>query len=550
MRILCLLLILLPGLAHATISQLGLIFLWDDVSRGTAGYSRVSPDIESGSLLPLTPNLDIIAAAGYVHDNIKTSAVCSPTRARLLDYGPTGNPSNPLAHAERPADDLSHVRINPYAHNLVREAQEAGWKVVFTGKLHIAPYVFPTERKTFIKQLGFDDARFVSVGNPTNILPGVDYSDEALGESWNTCKGHNFHPVTDIHGNVEFTRTHTTKGVWDAASAMTAEAEASADSIKLLVLVWSPAAHSPNEPGDGATLACNDDTETNNDFPPNDSWTSGDVDDDVYKSNIEYNDTRMGEYIAEHFTSGAFGSDFIFVMGDNGIYGLVKEVLSHCAVSPGIKLTPYVCGTTTFFAAAGPGITAGKVTTSRLSSIDDVPSTILSLLGGNSIHPWGRNFADCMTESNSQTALSCKHTRDSVMWTEWEENGGAAGTISTPPQVATDPANTWTNYEVGSEVWLEGGSHSLLHRTYTVNESPMVASETFWQINDGVESEQYSTDVMWDSVTSGLIPEDGTGWDITATDAGKAALVKGHSDLLHQWDRDGAFTPTLGGGSF
>jgi len=539
--------------AQAAVDQFAVLVVYDDVFRAMAGYSNTAGmDSITGGAPAATPQLDAIATAGFAHANIKTHSVCSPSRASLLDYGPTGNPANPYASAITPEDSDIATQIEPGYHNLVREAQADGWEVFFTGKLHLADYRFLTDGTTFVSQLGFNDAQFVSVGNPTNQLPGVSYATEDIGDVWDDCKGHNFHPVTDISGTVTFTRTHSAKGAWDAADAyMTAKSAGVGG--KYLILIEPPPPHVPQlagDPGvDDVNLKCNGDTEAQNDWPPGDSFTGGDDTDDVYVSNIEYNDTRLGELMADHY-SDSYATHIAMVLTDNGT-AAVQGVMPECTASPGMKRTPFVCGTTTHFVAAGPGIVANKHLTDRLNSINDVPATLLSLMGTNSIHSWGLNFSDCMTESNGQTAASCRHTRDSVTWAEWTEIGGAAGTIARPPRI-TDDADTWTGYEVASEVWFAGGEHVILHRVFDTTVSSMTSGESLYPIiHDGTAQELYSTSgVVWDTVASGEIAEDGTGWDITATDAAKAALVRAHWDLDHQWDRDGAPTPTFGGGSF
>ncbi len=449
--------------ASSASAEIVLLVMFDDVSRAMAGYSNRSndPDWQTGGAPITTPSLDAIADAGYVHQHMITSSVCTPSRARLLDYGPQGTPFHPYAGARTPDATPGEPEVEPNFYGLVQEAQAAGYNVYFTGKLHLGMYTFLSEGKTRMRNMGFNDADFVSIGNPTNELPGVDYDDTdlTLGDAWDDCKGHNLHAVSDISGNVTFTRMYSGAGTWDAADAKATElASRIAAGEKWLFIVMPAPPHSPNRPGDGV-LNCNGSTEDRNDWPPGFSNPAdGTTDTDVYEAAMKYQDTRLGEFITEHMNDD-FTTHTAMVLTDNGTPTAITGVVPTCDDSPGKKLTPFVCGTTTFFAAAGPSIVAGKKTTSRLSSIDDIPATLLSLMGGYSVHSWGRNFADCMTESNGQTALSCRHTRDYVSWSEWSPIGSNTGTSFIPPKDG-DSADTWDHRESGVRVWLEGGPHT------------------------------------------------------------------------------------------
>jgi len=553
-RLLICVLLLIAAPAVAVVDQFVVIFLDDDRSRAMAGYSVAAGVDSITGALPLTPSLDAIALAGFAHANIKTSAVCSPSRARLLDYGPVGNPQNPYGRTVVPEDPDTTVQVELGFHNFAREAKADGWNTAFFGKWHISNYKFLNDGVTAVKQAGFDEAQAVLVGNPTNEIPGIDYDDSAtIGDVWADCQGHKFFPYTDIDGTITWTHTHSSKVIFDAVDTYMTAAAATG-SGKYLIFVETSAPHIPQETGEGGAVECNGNTETQNDYPPGESFDAGETKNDVYLANIEYIDTRMGTLITDHILSDNGYTDHMVVsLTDNGTQGSIS-LMAECDASPGKKNTPYICGTTSHFVAAGPGIIANEHLTNRLNSIDDIPATLLSLMGSKSTTPWGLDFSDCMTQENSQSAASCRHTRDSVTWAEWKELGGSDGTLTRPPRL-TDANGVWTNYEVASEVWLEGGAHVILHRIYDPSNSMNFVKESLYPVDDGEDGGalggMYSTeDTVWDVVAGGEIAEDGTDWDITATDAAKAALVRAHRDLDHQWDRDGAPTPTLGGGSF
>ncbi len=76
----------------------------------------------------------------------------------------------------------------------------------------------------------------------------------------------------------------------------------------------------------------------------------------------------------------------------------------------------------------------------------------------------------------------------------------------------------------------------------------MNSAEKFWIINEGVFLEMYSDPALFWAETTLLqngssptfIAEDGTNWDVTATDDAKTALIKAHFVLDHLEDRNGA----------
>ena len=164
----------------------------------------------------------------------------------------------------------------------------------------------------------------------------------------------------------------------------------------------------------------------------------------------------------------------IIVVSDNGIpegTGLTAAdgASQECDDSPGKKGTPFPCGRNSIFLAKGPGIVAGKVMGfGQLNMAVDVAPTLLQLAGGKESNGYGISFADCLTESNGQSAASCRHTRDTSVWWEWRPTGGKDGTNPNLPNPGVDDADEWTEIEVAVETY-KNGEFMLLHRVWDVD---------------------------------------------------------------------------------
>lgn len=475
--------------------QFMFITVLDDVPSGGIGILRDSSDLgpypdRMPTTTVATPNIDALAAAGFVHPDFHVSSVCSETRATMMTGLPAsrhniGNVKDPDADPSEhsvPWHDLDH---------LFKQAKRGGYtKIAVAGKIHLDHYWpgDPSKDRTLLEELGVTWAPYVWTGNLESELlgetPRVD--DSAGHPDWAECGGSNWYFDTiDLVGNITTHRetAYSTDLIGQALyDWMTAQTEGK-------ILVWFAPWH-PHGPWDvgpydgvGGTEGCNYVNPVGSVLEPvkhnNPAGTTPATESATYQAAIERVDFWIGAIVNDILD--IVTRDHVVITSDNGVPNPVSTtgMMAECdeaGAGIGGKLTPYRCGTGVPFIAAGPDIAAGKILTKgRLNGAVDFMPTVLDLMGIRSTVHGGRSFAPCMREDlingHQFSATNCDTlTRDFILWWEFRPLGGMTdGTLSLMPDPDTQ-ADEYNNFEASGLTYGDGPI--LLHGVWDTSPSP------------------------------------------------------------------------------
>lgn len=550
--------------ASALPDDLVVVLLLDDVGSGyISSYRDASltgpmpdymPDIETAGDFE-TPNIDAIGTEGFTHTGFHVHAVCSVTRSILLGWG---NPwLSGYGRNKAAADTIGDLEVDKRSKHLFYELDRAGYDIGYFGKWHVSRWPDATLEPSATMppaEMGIEYGEFFP-SNLVNTIPGYDESTET---GWSGCgRTNNFFVMQTLAGAVRFhggpsESVYTSDYVFDEARDLIQETSGG----KLAIFIAPPHPHSPWViPSD--PLGCTAGSPEKSDLPP--GSTAGNST-ELYRDALERVDQQFGLLMTDIAAdAGLDASTFVFVVGDNGEpdTGLsASDGMSvSCADSPGLKKSPYRCGRRVPFLARGPNITAGQVldrTQARIFNAGvDFPATVLDLLGSEEGNGYGISFADCMTDSNGQSAESCAHNRASLAFFEFEPLGGSAGTRQLMPDPATDNNTVFTQME-SSVIHKSDNADMLLHRVYDTTSFPddQAFEAVLWGVDDDGEQGRYVDDASDDlavSIDGALVDGDFYSGPSADESANLATVQRITDDII---ERKGQPTASVVGGSF
>lgn len=445
--------------------QFVVMVLRDDVVRGLMKFNRDSGLDGFAGLGLLTPTLDSIAAAGFVHQGFHSYTVCTPTRQALAGLGGYDGPNH--SHGIVNPDSSGLMDPNLYVNTIWREFGNAGFRSFFVGKWHISTdwSCDSSRSETALEAAGIDESPAYIAANVVDQNSCFDYFGDPLG-CWASCRGHKCWAKSAIGGGTALTQEHSSKVIWDEAVAyMQAQTGG-----KHFISIWLNAPHNPINPGNDV-LVCEGNTADRNDWPPGSSQVG--TANDVYEENIAYNDLRLADVLAEMDIT----RDILIDTSDNGV-PTTYTALAECEASRGKKKTPWPCGTWVHLVAWGKGVVGGSVVSDIHHRSVDFAPTLLELAGGRSVNHFGKSFAKCITGVDGQSASNC-WGREHLSDLKFSPVGSSSGDFRLMPDVQNDPNGMWNAIQPTYEGFAPDGRYYFLRRKYDGNTEPPYS---FWEV--------------------------------------------------------------------
>lgn len=484
LRWLSLLLLLFPSVAFA-IPTIVVLHLHDDIH--PSGFDDYRTDTashpEDSPAQWITPDLDTMADAGVRFNSLYAQNVCSPTRAEIFGFGAVGRVNNPFGRVTSGQIPAQHsIDLQLGTHTLIAAYKDLGYTVAGFGKLHlgrerVANFGIPT----WAKLMGFDHYEAMVQSNDS-----LGVACAALRTNVTTCWGHNYWCQYNMDGSFSITGSgvstdnaangYVNKVIETKAAAYITSAIS--EGGKYFIIIGWHAPHSPWKDGDndGGDADCDyDDDGVLDDFQ-DDRPPGGSCDDDgndgnlpCYGAQLVDADDRMGNINALLNLASGNANHMAIALSDNGVPG--SGAGTKCLASPGVKGTPYPCGTNIFFVAQGDDVSGTNREVNGLFQAVDIPHTLVELAGGSFSHRDGMSFAGCITGSSctsNSVVISHEYAGESSsfgMGGNDSGDGTAGGTNRFPPQTG-DTAAEWDYNEYGAVTKDCNSKTFFLHRKY------------------------------------------------------------------------------------